>query len=136
MTQNILFMGGDTHEVSLVPVEIDNSPFALELAAQGITRFRSIGDAGRIAGGVENLLGYPVFESSNKLEFGSAYGFVRELSGDEANQLQAASDAFVADRNAKRAAQPPPSLIAQGLACVSCGAPRRSTRGYCPRCGA
>ena len=135
--KTILFMGGDTHEMSLVPVEIDNSPFAQEMAAKGVTRFNRAGESKRLQGGVErSILSSPLFtEESQKLDLGGAYGFVRELSEDEANQLRAASDEYVAQRNAKRAAQPPPSLIAQGLACYSCGAPKRG-RGECPRCGA
>ena len=136
--KTILFMGGDTHEMSLVPVEIDDSQFARQLAERGVTRLRRAGESKRLQGGVEReILPSPLFtKESDKLDLGGAYGFIRELSEDEANQLRTASDAYVAQRNAKLAAQAPPSLIAQGLACYSCGAPRKSMRGDCPRCGA
>ena len=131
-------MGGDTHEMSLVPVEIDDSQFARQLAERGVTRLRRAGESKRLQGGVEReILPSPLFtKESDKLDLGGAYGFIRELSEDEASQLRAASDAYVAQRNAKLATQTPLSLIAQGRACYSCGAPRKSMRGECSRCGA
>ena len=136
--KTILFMGGDTHEMSLVPVEIDDSQFARQLAERGVTRLRRAGESKRLQGGVErSILSSPLFtEESQKLDLGGAYGFVRELSEDEASQLRTASDAYVAQRNAKLAAQAPPSLIAQGRACYSCGRPRKVRNGECVYCGA
>ena len=136
--KTVLFMGGGTHEMSLVPVEIDDSKFAQELAEGGITRLRRAGESERLQGGVEkDILSSPLFTKENeKLNLGGAYGFVRELSEDEVNQLRTASNAYIAQRNAKLAAQAPPSLIAQGRACYSCGKPRKVRNGECVYCGA
>lgn len=136
MKKTILFMGGDTHEMSLVPVEIDNSPYAQELAAGGIKRFARAGESTRVQGGVERtVLSAPLF-TDNSLDLGGACGSVRELTDEEALAIRLASDEYVRERNARLAAQPAPSLIAQGLACYSCGRPRKVRNGECVYCGA
>ena len=77
--KTILFMGGDTHEMSLVPVEIDDSQFARQLAERGVTRLRRAGESKRLQGGVEReILPSPLFtKESDKLDLGGAYGFIR-----------------------------------------------------------
>lgn len=125
-----LFMGGDTHEMSIATVELDDLQ-----NSNGCVRYVCVAREKIKWARPDDVLSTPLFEDCEENELVGRYGSLRILSDEEFSTLmQADIEARAKEMRRREEAKQPQRGYPVG-GCYSCGGPAFSGR-ECPRCGA